>query len=80
MNELEQDYTFEALEKAADEAQLRRKLRAVTAGMIVEFEPHEMEAAGIHGEPFYGDESEMWEESRFDECEYDLENYPLDEE
>lgn len=61
---------------------LERKERAITAGLVVELEPHEAEALGVAGmDELPSDDPELEQDlldSRFDDCEFDLKNYSID--
>lgn len=66
-----------------DLEQLHRKERAITAGLVVQLEPHEADALGVIAFDEVPDDPEALQDlldSRFDPCEFDLDNYSLEQE
>lgn len=58
-----------------EQKQLDLKIRAITAGLVVELEPHEADILGVEGfDEISPDDPEYQDllDSRFDSCEYNL--------
>lgn len=63
-----------------DKEQLELKERAITAGLVVELEPDEADALGVIAMDEISPDDPNYQDlldSRFDSCEFDLENFPL---
>lgn len=59
-----------------DLEQLKLKERAISAGLVVELEPHEADALGIAGydEITSEEEEKHMLDSRFDACEFEMDD------
>lgn len=65
-----------------DITNLELKERAITAGMVVELTPDEADALNVQGMEELPQDDPQFEQdmldSRFDPCEFDVENYQLE--
>lgn len=64
-----------------DITNLELKQRAITAGMVVELTPDEADALNVQGMEELPHELQFEQDmldSRFDPCEFDIENYQLE--